>query len=132
MSEVIKPTTGRVVHFYRGPDDDFVGDPREPMLAIIAHPWSDDCVNISLWDQNGCPIAHPPTSVHLVQPGTPKPQGERYCEWMPYQVKKDTGSESGERAAGTEVIAGSLRENPAPAGAPTPAANEEKEEGAIS
>ncbi len=95
---MITPTVGRIVHFTPAPGT--VGD--QPLAAIVTYVHSDRCVNLTVFDPYGVPKGC--TSVPLVQPGDAKPEGSFYCEWMPYQVKKDTGSESGERAAGTEGI----------------------------
>lgn len=79
----IKPTVGRVVWF-------FPGDAREgqqPNAAIVAHVWSDTCVNLAIFDANGAPFPHPPTSITLLQEGDPlPPAGQRYCTWSSYQV----------------------------------------------
>lgn len=99
---MIEPTVGRVVYFT--PATDAPHHSAAPLAALITHVWSDTCVNLAIFDPNGKPFDDPPTSVLLVQPENEKPSGGHYCEWMPYQVKKPTGSESGERAAGTQSI----------------------------
>jgi hypothetical protein len=81
---VIKPTVGRVVHYYPHGKHPANGD--QPMAAIVACVWSDTCVNLAIFDRNGCPIQQPPTSVLLVQDGNPMPGGGHFCCWMPYQV----------------------------------------------
>lgn len=73
---MIKPTVGRVVWFYDEPDQD------QPKAAIVAHVWSDTCVNLAVFDANG--VSSSVTSVPLIQDDNPKP-GSFYCEWMPYQ-----------------------------------------------
>lgn len=79
---VITPTVGRVVWFYpRGK-----GPPEQPLAALVAHVWSDTCVNLAVFDSNGQPIPPGTTSVLLVQEGAPVPSGGNYCTWMPYQV----------------------------------------------
>lgn len=79
---MISPTVGRVVWFYPK------GHPahEQPLAAIVAHVWSDTCVNLAIFDANGRPMAEPPTSVLLVQPGNPVPTGGFYCTWMPFQI----------------------------------------------
>lgn len=94
---MIKPTVGRIVHFFREYGV-------EPMAAIIANVWSDTCVNLAVFDHFGRPWMEPPTSVLLVQPEAKPPADGAFCQWMPYQVKKTTGSESGEKEAGSETI----------------------------
>ena len=79
---MIKPTVGRVVWYY--PKDNKEGD--QPLAAIVAHVWSDTCVNLAIFTANGCPMGTPPTSVLLVQEGAEVPSGGHYCAWMPYQV----------------------------------------------
>lgn len=95
MTEIIKPSIGRVV-YYRDPEL------TEPQAATIAYVHSDTMVNLSVVNHSGTQFGE--TSVQLVQPGEPKPEGIGFCHWMPYQVKKMTGSESGEKAAGTQGI----------------------------
>ena len=97
---MIQPTVGRIVYYYpsaQTPWHNFA-----PLAAIITHVWSDTCVNLAIFDANGNPFSS--TSVLLVQPDSERPTGGHFCEWMPYQVKKTTGSESGEKAAGQEAI----------------------------
>jgi hypothetical protein len=53
------------------------------LAAIITNVHSDTCVNLTVFDANGCPFSR--TSVHLVQAGGSVPAEEPYCEWMPYQ-----------------------------------------------
>lgn len=79
---MIKPTVGRVVWFT--PKGSNPGD--QPLAAIVAHVWSDTCVNLAIFDANGVPMANPPTSILLVQEGAEIPSGGFYCSWMPYQV----------------------------------------------
>ncbi len=78
---LIKPTIGRLVHYF--PRNH--GDAQQPLPAIIAHVWSDSCVNLAIFDSNGVPMSNPPTSVLLVQDGAERPIGCGFCEWMPYQ-----------------------------------------------
>lgn len=92
---MIKPTIGRVV-YYRTPGM------TEPQSATIAYVHGDRMVNLRVISHGG--EAFGATSIQLVQPGEPKPEGVPFCHWMPYQVKKATGSESGEPEAGTEPI----------------------------
>ena len=99
---MIKPTVGRIVHFYPEQGDPFFDF--APMPAMITHVWSDTCINVAVFDPDGKPMQTPPTSVLLVQPGSEIPLDNPHCEWMPYQIKKPTGSESGEKAAGNQTI----------------------------
>jgi len=94
---MIKPTIGRVVYFYNDSN-------LNPKAAIIAAVHTDTCINAAIFDSNGKPIADPPTSIKLVQPGEERPPQGPFCEWMPYQTKKPFGSESGEKTAGEQQI----------------------------
>lgn len=78
---MIKPTVGRVVWYYPSADHKAA-----PYAAIVAHVWSDTCVNLGIFDSNGIPMSKPPTSVRLLQEGEDKPAAGDFCEWMPYQV----------------------------------------------
>jgi hypothetical protein len=74
---MIKPTIGRVLHFYpRGskPTD-------RPLLALVAHVWSDTCVNLAVFDANGGIYQDETTSVLLVQEGAEVPTGGNYAVW---------------------------------------------------
>ena len=96
---MIQPTVGRVVNYFPAGGAD-----GPPQVALIACVWSDTCVNLAIFDRNGNSVKDPPTSILLVQEGAERPTGGHFCEWMPYQVKKTTGSESGEKAAGTVAV----------------------------
>ncbi len=92
---MIKPTVGRVVWFY----PKFHQPGHQPLAAIVAHVWSDTCVNLAIFDANGRPMADPPTSVLLVQEGAEVPSGGLYCAWMPYQVGQAKKYETLEKQA---------------------------------
>lgn len=79
---MIKPTVGRVVWYRPGNSDGLVAIGDHPLAAIIAGVWSDDCVNLAVFDANGIP--HSRTSVLLIQEHHPRPDS-RFAEWMPYQ-----------------------------------------------
>jgi hypothetical protein len=97
---MITPTIGRIVSYFEIPPVSF--EPSGPLAAIVTHVWNDRMVNLAVLNGNG--DVHGRTSVRLRQPED-APGGEYcWCEWMPYQVKKPTGSESGEKAAGVQVI----------------------------
>jgi hypothetical protein len=104
---MIQPTVGRIVWYYPAGyplgDGEKTVELAEPRAAVIVKVWSDRMVNLGFWDPNGDIWAA--TSVALVQPEDPTPNcGEGFCQWMPFQVKKPTGSESGEKAAGEQAI----------------------------
>lgn len=101
---MIEPTVGRVVHFYPNMDR---GVPQHtqpgPWKADIVDVHTDRLVNLAAFDPGG--EHHALTSQILVQPDDEIPApGTAYCTWMPYQTRKQTGSESGEQAAGTQQI----------------------------
>lgn len=104
MSTTIKPTAGRVVWYHpfahapwaADAASDFARLGDQPLAAIIAHVWSDTCVNLVVFDSNG--NAHSRTSVTLHQgdgPCTSSP----WCEWMPYQKGQAAKTEAAEATA---------------------------------
>lgn len=96
---MITPTVGRVVWYY----EKALGS--GPLAAIIAGVHNSYWVNLMVLDVNG--LSQSRTSVRLVQPDDevqPGPDADGYATWMPYQLKKGTGSESGEKEAGTQTI----------------------------
>jgi len=101
---MIQPTVGRIVLFNPGTRAPNIAcEPGEKCAAIITKVWSDRMVNLAVFDANGLPSAW--TSIPLWQPGDPQiDPANPSCEWMPYQLKKPTGSESGEKAAGQQTI----------------------------
>ena len=105
----IKPTVGRVVHYY--PNKAEAGPPGtvmelgSPRAAIITEVWGERCVNLTVFDANGRidePGGH--TSVPLVQPDEPEPDPQEggYCTWMPYQLGQAERTAEAERRAGIE------------------------------
>ena len=75
---MIKPTIGRVVWYHPvGSTSD-----EQPLAAIIAHVWSDTCVNLAVFDSNGVAINQ--TSVFLHQ-GEGEVPASSFAEWMPFQ-----------------------------------------------
>lgn len=95
---MIIPTVGRIVWFFEVKND--VKQPEQ--AAIITAVWNNTLINVNVFSTNG-PVREE-RSIELVQPNSEKASIEQWCEWMPYQTKKATGSESGEKAAGTQVI----------------------------
>lgn len=101
---MIQPTVGRIVWFRPGVldiDAEMPGGRTVPRAAIITYVWNDRMVNLAVFSVNGNTFAR--TSVRLRQPED-EADDNMFCEWMPYQVKKPTGSESGEKAAGTQAV----------------------------
>ncbi len=97
QTQIIKPTVGRIVYFREHPLN-------APLASIITEVHGDRCINCAIFDSNGVPFVNPPRSIFLVQPGDEYPQDGPFCEWMPYQIKKPFGSESGESLVGTQTI----------------------------
>ncbi len=80
---MIKPTVGRVVWYHPARSDPGpLPGGGQPLAAIIAHVWSETCVNLTVFDANGTPYGR--TSVFLYQGGEWKPDAG-FAEWMPYQ-----------------------------------------------
>jgi len=98
---MIKPTIGRVVYYYTRQNP-------KPRAAIVTDVVSDEEIFVTVFDWDGRPyqvdLGGGPTSVRLRQPGAHKRDEGQWCEWMPYQVKKSTGSELGEKDAGVQAI----------------------------
>ncbi len=46
------PTVGRVVWYHPQPGDPGYGE-QVPLAAIICYVWSDECVNLAIFDRNG-------------------------------------------------------------------------------
>ena len=106
---MIRPTVGRVVWYRPGKYDDIARIDGAPLAAIVASVFGDDCVNLTVFDAMG--VAHPRTSVTLVQDGGPPVEalgdGASYCEWMPYQKGQAAKTEALEaRLAAAEGRAG--------------------------
>ena len=78
---MIKPTVGRVV-LYHPPFTPDSGTNERTLAAIVCHVWSDTCVNLAVFDENG--VASNQTSVFLYQGDSERPSSQ-YAEWMPYQ-----------------------------------------------
>lgn len=76
---MIKPTVGRIVHYYPPSDSNCSG----PLAAMVVCVWSDTCVNLAIFDKNGVAMGKPPTSVLLIQDGNEVPSGGSYCCWPP-------------------------------------------------
>ena len=102
---MIQPTIGRIVWAFK---DAAPGDPHTmrfdgPYAAIIAGVHDERTVDVWIFEPNH--LSHCQTSIPLIQPGDEGvPDAPWHCEWMPYQVKKTTGSESGEVEVGSERI----------------------------
>jgi hypothetical protein len=87
---MIKPTIGRVLWYHP------VGSTAEeqPLAAVVAHMWSDTCVNLAVFNANG--EARNATSVLLYQGEGERPSSN-YAEWMPYQQGQAAKTEAAEK-----------------------------------
>lgn len=89
---MIPPSNGRIVWYTPArksgdfdSDADIVHhDKLKPLAAMVVHVWGDRMVNLVVFDSNG--QQRPRTSVDLLQDDDAKPEGGRFCSWMPYQV----------------------------------------------
>ena len=105
---MIKPTIGRIVWFVPAalPGTSIEIKDSPPIAALVTQVHIQPkgfLVDLCVFFPGRAPVAV--TSTPLVQPGGKvPPDGSAFCEWMPYQVKKEHGSESGEVEAGTESI----------------------------
>lgn len=107
--EPIMPTIGRVMWYWPNGRGEIQGKPvhqvrtDRPFIAWVCYPHSLGLVNLVVADHAG--NRHVAKRVYVRQPGTEPPSTDvPYVEWMPYQIKKQHGSESGEQAAGTEQV----------------------------
>jgi hypothetical protein len=88
----IKPTVGRVVHYHRRKGED-------PTPAIITKVWSDEVVNLGIFNEDGSPMQTPPTSIRLVQSLAEAPSSGAFCVWMEYQKGQAAKTEEVEAVA---------------------------------
>jgi hypothetical protein len=95
-NDMIQPTVGRVVWYHPSKSDPGFDGTQNPLAAIVAHVWTDSCVNLAIFDRNGCTFNR--TSVFLYQGDTDRPS-DQYAEWMPYQKGQ---------AAKTEALAAQI------------------------
>ena len=100
---MIKPSNGRIVWYTpaRANESDHEiaqHSPLVPLAAMVAHVWGDRMVNLVVLDSNGA--MHARTSVTLLQDEDPKPEGGRFCSWMPYQLGQAAKTEALEKKLG--------------------------------
>ncbi|GEM_PF-1389528 len=100
---MIKPTVGRIVHYFPAMlDEGIKPEPGSPLAAIITRVWTDTCINITYFDANG--VAFGKTSVLLVHDDQqPAPDGA-YVAWMPYQKGQAAKTEAVQREAVNSVL----------------------------
>ena len=92
---MIQPTIGRMVHYLTS-----VGT---TLPAVVTKAHDERLVDLVVFGLDDV-ASEKVSSVRLVQPGDADAPALPYCEWMPFQVKKNYGSESGEKAAGSQLI----------------------------
>jgi hypothetical protein len=84
----IEPTVGRCLHYRPAAGN-------EPLAAMLAKVNSDTSVNLTVFGADG--VTHARSNVPLVQEGEVPPEGQSYCEWMPYQTGQAKRTEEVER-----------------------------------
>jgi hypothetical protein len=87
---MIKPTVGNIVLFTPLETDvNAFSATNQPLAAIIAHVWSDNMVNLAIFDGNG--LAFNRISVPFIQDGDPAIlAGGFYCQpWTYREIKAD-------------------------------------------
>ncbi len=73
-----KPTVGQSVHYHHNRH-------AEPQAAIVTKVWSDGIVNVALFNEDGSPVANPPTSLTFLQEGSSPPGGGPWCSPLPHE-----------------------------------------------
>jgi hypothetical protein len=74
---MLKPVIGMPLHYYSA--DKRPGQGVQPQLAFVAYVHSDRLVNVALFDSDGHPQLHPPTSIPLLQDGDKIPKKGAFC-----------------------------------------------------
>lgn len=77
MPEIIKPTIGRIVHFWGGDETD--AKKKQPFPAVITHVWSDSCVNLFVFGDGSFPHQNS-AETSVCQAGTNQTEGKRW-DW---------------------------------------------------
>lgn len=91
---MIKPTIGRVVWY--NPHHEFESiHSDQPMAALVTYVWSDNMVNLAVFDAHGTNISR--TSVFLWQGDGDRPTGQSFAEWMPFQKGQAAKTEALEK-----------------------------------
>lgn len=99
---MIKPSIGRVVWYWPPNDVAIASGGDQALPALIAHVWSDTCINIAGFDANGEHFNR--TSVTLWQGEGERPKADAifgFCEWMPYQKGQAAKTEALEAKLGS-------------------------------
>lgn len=83
---MIEPTVGRIVHFFdpQEKNDNKYGP--SPRAAIITYVWSNEMVNLTVFERSGYYTARERT--HLAQPDVCPPGDMVYCQWMADQIRQ--------------------------------------------
>lgn len=92
---MIKPTTGRVVHYYVSSIEAANGmevyDIKVPLTALIAYVWSDTCVNLEVLDHAGKAWQRTSVPINISVAGA-----TAWAEWMPFQMGQAAKTEAAE------------------------------------
>lgn len=80
----MKPTVGRIVHYW--PGNGIAPDKGQPFPAMVTHVFSDDCVNLTVFNDGSFPWGgqhgNPITVTSICQwNGTGKPDGMNVWTW---------------------------------------------------
>lgn len=91
---MIKPTIGRVIHYYPGAEPALATLPGQPIPALVCGVHSDGVINIAGFDAVGTAFAR--TSVALVQEveDSESLPEDGYATWMPYQKEQAAKAET--------------------------------------
>ncbi len=96
---MIRPTVGRVLHFYRYHDSH---GHQGPHAAIVAFVHSDALVNLMICRENGQPYGE--RNIPLIQDDQEPPK-RTYCCWMPFQIGQAAKTEAAEKALADSLAA---------------------------
>jgi len=83
MHEVIEPTIGRIVWFWKW-GRSWNAPNAQPEAAIVTYVNNSRSVNLTVFNEHGHPRGM--TGVELCQPNDSRPASGGFCEWMPYQI----------------------------------------------
>lgn len=94
---MIKPTIGRVVHYYPMHHDEVA----QPFAALITYVHNDRLVNLAYFDAGG--VAGSAKVVTLLQDDEIAADGSDYCCWMPFQKGQAQKAEALEKELAAKV-----------------------------
>lgn len=92
---MIKPTIGRVLWYFRGPEDSEMEQiSAQPFRAHVDYVFGDGLVNLSVTDHQGSDFLR--DRVAIVPEGADVPTDCGYAVWMPYQLGQAARTEAAE------------------------------------